>query len=137
MRRKNLDLFTHVSPLSLLCQRKVFNMVCFRVPWMISIMFVGRLGEVELASCAMATTLANVTGMSVLQGLSSAQSTLSAQVCSRKLHVYASCVHHHYPLWRQKNPVTMNPFLVVVHHRRRLTRPLVPSGLIWWESFCR
>jgi len=62
----------------------VFNMVCFRVPWMISLAFVGRLGQLELAACALASTLANVTGMSVLVGLSSAQSTLSAQAFGAK-----------------------------------------------------
>jgi hypothetical protein len=60
--------------------QSVLNMVAFRIPWMISLTFVGRLGETELAACAMATTLANVTGMSVLHGLSSAQATLSSQV---------------------------------------------------------
>lgn len=57
----------------------VVNMICYRLPWMVTLMFVGRLGEVELATAAMATTLANVTGSSILVGLSSAQATLSAQ----------------------------------------------------------
>lgn len=58
----------------------VVNMVSYRAPWVISIAFVGRLGEVELASAAMASTLANVSGISVVMGLSNAQSTLSSQV---------------------------------------------------------
>jgi hypothetical protein len=57
----------------------VVNMVCYRAPWVISIAFVGRLGEVELASAAMASTLANVSGLSIVMGLSNAQSTLSSQ----------------------------------------------------------
>ena len=64
----------------------VVNMVAYRLPWMITIMFVGRMGELELASAAMSTTLANVTGMSVMVGLGSAQATLSAQAFGAGSH---------------------------------------------------
>ena len=55
------------------------NMLAYRAPWVISVMFVGRLGETPLAAAAMASTLANVSGLSLLVGLSSALSTLGSQ----------------------------------------------------------
>lgn len=66
------------------CQTKmawpvVVNMVSYRIPWVISIAFVGRLGELELASASLASTFANVSGLSIVMGLSNAQSTLSSQ----------------------------------------------------------
>ena len=54
-------------------------MLAYRAPWVISVMFVGRLGETPLAAAAMASTLANVSGLSLLVGLSSALSTLGSQ----------------------------------------------------------
>jgi Na+-driven multidrug efflux pump len=78
----------------------VVNMVSYRAPWVISIAFVGRLGEVELASAAMASTLANVSGLSIVIGLSNAQSTLSSQVCVRvcvcvcRMHLKVMEIYH-------------------------------------------
>ncbi|OVA14234.1 Multi antimicrobial extrusion protein [Macleaya cordata] len=46
---------------------------------MISIMFVGHLGELSLASASMATSFASVTGLSLLRGLASALDTLCGQ----------------------------------------------------------
>ena len=47
----------------------------------ISLSFVGKLGSAELAAAGLATSLANVTGDSVLVGISSAMQTLCGQVC--------------------------------------------------------
>jgi MATE family multidrug resistance protein len=55
------------------------SMLLYRLPWLISLSFVGNIGSEELAAAALATTLCNVTGMSLSVGLSSALSTLAAQ----------------------------------------------------------
>eukprot|EP00986_Skeletonema_menzelii_P013434 scaffold7822_cov131-Skeletonema_menzelii.AAC.3 len=55
------------------------SMLLYRLPWLISLSFVGAIGSKELAAAALATTLCNVTGMSLSVGLSSALSTLAAQ----------------------------------------------------------
>ena len=50
-----------------------------KLPWIISLHFAGALGAKELAAAALATTLCNVTGMSLSVGLSSAITTLTGQ----------------------------------------------------------
>eukprot|EP00563_Minutocellus_polymorphus_P011873 CAMPEP_0181061178 /NCGR_PEP_ID=MMETSP1070-20121207/22377_1 /TAXON_ID=265543 /ORGANISM="Minutocellus polymorphus, Strain NH13" /LENGTH=575 /DNA_ID=CAMNT_0023141105 /DNA_START=93 /DNA_END=1817 /DNA_ORIENTATION=+ len=55
------------------------GMLLYKVPWLLSLAFVGRIGAKELAAAALATTLCNVTGMSLSVGLSSAITTLTAQ----------------------------------------------------------
>ena len=55
------------------------GMVFTKIPWLISLRFVGGIGTEELAAAAMATTLCNVTGLSLSVGLSSALSTLAGQ----------------------------------------------------------
>lgn len=66
------------------------GMVFTKIPWLISLRFVGGIGAHELAAAALATTLCNVTGLSLSVGLSSALSTLSGQakgeLVSRMLH---------------------------------------------------
>ena len=62
------------------------NMLAYRVPWVVSIMFVGRLGQTPLAAASMASTLGNVSGLSVLVGLSSALTTLGSQVPAGVTH---------------------------------------------------
>ncbi|EFJ25909.1 hypothetical protein SELMODRAFT_148678 [Selaginella moellendorffii] len=52
----------------------------------VAIMFVGHLGELELASAAIAGSLANVTGYSILLGLGSALETLCGQAYGAKLY---------------------------------------------------
>jgi MATE family multidrug resistance protein len=55
------------------------SMVLTKIPWLISLRFVGGIGAQELAAAALATTLCNVTGLSLSVGLSSALSTLTGQ----------------------------------------------------------
>ena len=55
------------------------SMVFTKIPWFISLRFVGGMGAPQLAAAALATTLCNVTGMALSDGLSSALSTLSGQ----------------------------------------------------------
>jgi hypothetical protein len=57
----------------------VQSMVLTKIPWLISLRFVGGIGAEELAAAALATTLCNVTGLSLSVGLSSALSTLAGQ----------------------------------------------------------
>jgi MATE family multidrug resistance protein len=57
----------------------VMSLLLYKIPWMVSLRFVGRLGALELAAAALATTLCNVTGMSLSVGLSSALTTLASQ----------------------------------------------------------
>ena len=54
-------------------------LLLYKLPWVISIHFVGNLGPEELAAAALASTLCNVTGMSFSVGLSSAITTLTGQ----------------------------------------------------------
>jgi MATE family multidrug resistance protein len=53
------------------------SMVLTKIPWLISLRFVGGIGAEELAAAALATTLCNVTGLSLSVGLSSALTTLA------------------------------------------------------------
>jgi len=66
------------------------SMVFTKIPWLISLRFVGGMGAPQLAAAALATTLCNVTGMALSVGLSSALSTLAGQakgeLASRMLH---------------------------------------------------
>ncbi len=57
----------------------ILGLVFYKIPWMISLHFVGDLGPESLAAAALATTLCNVTGMSFSVGLSSAITTLTGQ----------------------------------------------------------
>ena len=55
------------------------SMICNRVMSLTSVAFVGHLGSLPLAGAALATTLGNVTGNSVMVGMASACSTLGGQ----------------------------------------------------------
>ena len=58
---------------------ETLGMLFSKVPWLVSLGFVGRIGSTELAAAALATSLCNVTGMSLCVGLSSAVTTLTGQ----------------------------------------------------------
>ncbi|BAF14487.2 Os04g0373400 [Oryza sativa Japonica Group] len=53
---------------------------------MISVMFVGHLGELELSSASIATSFAGVTGFSLLAGMASSLDTLCGQAFGAKQH---------------------------------------------------
>jgi MATE family multidrug resistance protein len=55
------------------------SMLLSNLPWLISLRFVGGIGAEELAAAALASTLCNVTGLSLSVGLSSAITTLAGQ----------------------------------------------------------
>lgn len=62
------------------------GMLINKVPWLLSLRFAGNIGGQELAAAALATTLCNVTGMSLSVGLSSAMSTLTGQARGQAKH---------------------------------------------------
>jgi hypothetical protein len=66
------------------------SMILTKIPWLVSLRFVSAMGSEELSSAALATTLCNVTGLSLSVGLSSALTTLAGQakgeLHSRALH---------------------------------------------------
>jgi MATE family multidrug resistance protein len=64
----------------------VAGMLLYKFPWLISLRFVGGIGATELAAAALASTLCNVTGLSLSVGLSSAMTTLAGQAVG-DLHV--------------------------------------------------
>jgi Na+-driven multidrug efflux pump len=53
----------------------IAGMLLYKFPWLISLRFVGGIGAEELAAAALASTLCNVTGLSLSVGLSSAADT--------------------------------------------------------------
>ncbi|XP_022984411.1 protein DETOXIFICATION 18-like isoform X1 [Cucurbita maxima] len=53
---------------------------------LVSVMFAGHLGELELAAATLASTLASVTGFAFMTGLSGALETLCGQAFGRKLY---------------------------------------------------
>jgi len=55
------------------------GMILYKIPWLISLGFVGRIGPMELAAAALASALCDVTGMSLSYGLSSAITTFTGQ----------------------------------------------------------
>jgi MATE family multidrug resistance protein len=57
----------------------MLSMLLYRIPWLIIFWFVGRIGSDELAATALATTVCNVTGISLSVGLSTAMRTLTGQ----------------------------------------------------------
>jgi len=72
----------------------IIGMLLSRLPWLISLHVVGglnpgsQIGSDQLASTALAQTLANVTGMSIGVGLSTALSTLVGQAHGSVMHKY-------------------------------------------------
>jgi hypothetical protein len=65
-------------------------MLLTKIPWLISLRFVSGIGSEELAAAALATSLCNVTGLSLSMGLSSALTTLAGQA---KGELYSRALH--------------------------------------------
>ena len=55
------------------------SFLLYRMPWLISLRFVGRIGAQELAAAAFANSLCNILGMALSVGLDSAMTTLASQ----------------------------------------------------------
>jgi multidrug resistance protein, MATE family len=71
----------------------LLSLVISKIPWFISLRFLGNIGGEQLAAAALATTIHNVTGMSLSVGMSFALSTLAGQakgeLISRGKHLVA------------------------------------------------
>ena len=67
------------------------SMLLYKLPWLISLRFVGMIGTEELAAAALAATICNVTGLSLSVGLSSALTTLTGQARGRLLQQRKLC----------------------------------------------
>uniref|UniRef100_A0A0E0IQU5 Protein DETOXIFICATION n=1 Tax=Oryza nivara TaxID=4536 RepID=A0A0E0IQU5_ORYNI len=78
---------------------------------MVSVMFVGHLGELPLAGASLATSLANVTGFSLLFGMASALDTLCGQA-------YGARQHHLLGVYKQRAMLV-------------LAVAAVPIALVW------
>ena len=66
----------------------LLGMILYKVPWLISLRFVGALGAEELAAAALATTLCNVTGLSLSVGLSSAMTSKLVSNTVPNVHLF-------------------------------------------------
>jgi MATE family multidrug resistance protein len=73
------DLFVEIQEQLKTVFPTLVGMLIYRMPWLISLRFVGGIGEDELAAAAFANSLCNMTGMALSVGLSSAMTTLTAQ----------------------------------------------------------
>ena len=62
------------------------SMICNRVMSLTSVAFVGHLGPLPLAGAALATTMGNVTGNSIMVGMAGAVSTLGGQAFGAKAY---------------------------------------------------
>jgi multidrug resistance protein, MATE family len=70
---------TEVEIQSTIALPALMSLVMSKIPWFISLRFLGNIGGEHLAAAALATTLHNVTGMSLAVGMSFALSTLVGQ----------------------------------------------------------
>lgn len=70
----------------------MFSMLLYKIPWLLSLRFAGRMGSDALAAAALATTFCNVTGMSLSVGFSSAMTTLAGQ--ARGEHLAAATLKY-------------------------------------------
>ena len=74
------SLRTEIKSQMTIAMPSITSMILYKIPWLISLGFVGNLySSTELASAALATTICNVTGMSFSVGMNSALATLAGQ----------------------------------------------------------
>jgi putative efflux protein, MATE family len=102
------------------------GLLLYKIPWIISLHFVGAIGPEELAAAALATTLCNVTGMSLSVGLSTAITTLTGQARGDLLLKGRTVVdakrRTNYENSRQEDPEQESP------DKKVESSPLLPSG---------
>ncbi|CAL5058714.1 unnamed protein product [Urochloa decumbens] len=85
--RSKGSMLSEVKKLLCLAGPLVFGFLLQNLVQMVSVMFVGHLGELELAAAAVATSFANVTGFSFLFGLASSLDTLCGQAFGAGRHL--------------------------------------------------
>ncbi|XP_044429181.1 protein DETOXIFICATION 16 isoform X3 [Triticum aestivum] len=89
---------------------------------MVSVMVVGHLGELPLAGASLATSLANVTGYSLLTGMATAMDTLCGQA-------YGARLYHRLGVYKQRAMVVLSLACVpIVLIWANTTRILVSLG---------
>jgi len=88
--------------------------LCYFALGLVSVAFVGRLGEAELAVAILATSLFNVSGLSILQGFNSALETLCGQA------------------WGADAPFAVG----VAFQRGMILNTLLTAGIVglWWQA---
>lgn len=108
----------------------VQSMVLTKIPWLISLRFVGEIGADELAAAALATTLCNVTGLSLSVGLSSALSTLAGQakgeLLSRRVDEQRSIDVTTIDLAGESNSLKEETTSASTNPQRKDSEPLMP-----------
>jgi multidrug resistance protein, MATE family len=112
-------------------------LLLYRCPWVISLRFVGALGADEMAAAALASTLANVTGMSVAVGLSSALTTLTGQARGNLLQQLQQQQEQPQRYKQSTSPPPQQSFSLLLPlvylYRGALVQwcMVLPMGLVW------
>ncbi|KAJ7535558.1 hypothetical protein O6H91_12G038700 [Diphasiastrum complanatum] len=92
-------------------------MICVNLLWfslnVVSVMFVGHLGTLALASASLANSIANVTGSSFLLGMASALETLCGQA-------YGAKQYHMLGIFLQRSILVLNVISL-------------PIAVLWWN----
>ncbi|VAI81855.1 unnamed protein product [Triticum turgidum subsp. durum] len=96
---------------------------------MISVMFVGHLGELALSSASIATSFAGVTGFSLLSGMSSSLDTLCGQAFGAKQH-------HLLGIYKQRAIVVLTPDPEIAMEAGSYIRWLIPSLFVYGPLQC-
>jgi multidrug resistance protein, MATE family len=129
----------------------MFSMLLYKIPWLLSLRFAGRMGSDALAAAALATTFCNVTGMSLSVGFSSAMTTLAGQARGEHLATFkvnvtgerkallssSSSASHdeaHYGATSGASDRDDGPILTLVYLYRGMLIQLllvIPVG-VWW-----
>jgi hypothetical protein len=118
------------------------TMILMRIPWFISLRFVSEIGSEELAAAALATTLWNVTGLSLSVGLSSALTTLAGQakgeLFSRAFHEKRRRVSFgqeesttEFTAPKENNTEPLKPLMFLYRGMLIQLFAVIPFGL-WW-----
>ncbi|VAI93998.1 unnamed protein product [Triticum turgidum subsp. durum] len=96
---------------------------------MISVMFVGHLGELALSSASIATSFAGVTGFSLLSGMSSSLDTLCGQAFGAKQH-------HLLGIYKQRAILVLTPDPEIAMEAGSYIRWLIPSLFVYGPLQC-
>ncbi|VAI94021.1 unnamed protein product [Triticum turgidum subsp. durum] len=96
---------------------------------MISVMFVGHLGELALSSASIATSFAGVTGFSLLSGMSSSLDTLCGQAFGAKQH-------HLLGIYKQRAILVLTPDPEIAMEAGSYIRWMIPSLFVYGPLQC-
>ncbi|KAM3215459.1 hypothetical protein ACQJBY_067465 [Aegilops geniculata] len=96
---------------------------------MISVMFVGHLGELALSSASIATSFAGVTGFSLLAGMSSSLDTLCGQA-------YGAKQHHLLGIYKQRAILVLTPDPEIAMEAGNYIWWMIPSLFVYGPLQC-